>query len=106
MHRGALTAKQRRFLRAKGHHLEPLVQIGKDGVTEGVCAELDHALTDHELVKIRVLESSPAPRAAAAARLAGACRAEIAGEIGRTALLYRPHPEKPRIQLPGSGPSR
>jgi RNA-binding protein len=103
MSRGALTAKQRRFLRALGHHLDPLVKIGKEGVTDGVCAELEQALLDHELVKIRVLESCPDGRGAVASRLARSCEASVAGEIGRTALLYRAHPEKPRIELPASG---
>jgi len=97
-----LTGKQRRFLRACGHHLQPVVQVGKEGVTEGVLGALDHALLDHELVKVRVLETSPEDRRAVAQLLARGCTAQVAGEVGRTVLLYRPHPEEPRLQLPPS----
>jgi len=101
-----LTGKQRRYLRSLGHHLDPIVLVGKEGVTEGVGKELAHALLDHELVKVRLLDSCPQDRDAAAASLEKACGAAIAGEVGHTLLFYKPHPEKPRIELPRSGAAR
>ena len=72
-----LTGKQRRHLRALGHDLAPIAQVGKGGVSDAVIAAVDQALTDHELVKIRLLESVEVPRDDAAALLAARTGAEI-----------------------------
>lgn len=101
-----LTGKQRRFLRAKGHHLAPIVILGKEGVTQAVGAELDRALLDHELVKVRLLDSCPEDRKKVGAALGAACHAAVAGELGRTLLFYKAHPEKPRLVLPAAGALR
>ncbi len=93
-----LTGKQRRHLRALGHHLEPVVQVGKEGAAEGVIEALDAALEDHELIKIRFGENAPGDRHDLAATLAAATESEVAQVLGRTALLYRRHPEKPTIE--------
>ncbi len=94
-----LTGKQRRQLRALGHHLEPVVQIGKEGAAEGVIVALDAALADHELIKIRFSENAPGDRHDLAAALAAATDSEVAQVLGRTALLYRRRPEDPKIDL-------
>lgn len=96
----ALTGKQRRHLRALGHALAPVAMVGKGGVSEAVLAAIDHALADHELVKIKLLESLELDREAAAAQLAEGTRSQIAQVLGRTILLYRPDPDDPRIKLP------
>lgn len=101
-----LTGKQRRHLRALGHHLSPVVQVGKDGVTPAVGAALAQALLEHELVKVRLLETCPNKRPEASARLSVATASAVAGEIGRTILFYKPHPEKPRIVLPSASAAR
>ena len=49
-----LTGKQRRALRALGHHLEPVVLVGQNGITDGVVAAVDQALHDHELIKVKL----------------------------------------------------
>jgi RNA-binding protein len=95
-----LTGKQRRHLRSLGHHLEPVVQIGKQGLTEGTLAALDEALTQHELVKVRVGTECPDDRHDVAERIAPAMKAEVAQVLGRTLLVYRRHPKEPKIQLP------
>lgn len=96
----ALTGKQRRHLRALGHHLEPVVQLGKQGLTEGATAAVDQALTQHELVKVRVGTECPDDRDEIAERLGPPLHAEIAQVLGRTLLVYRRHPKEPKIQLP------
>lgn len=98
--RTPLTGKQRRYLRALGHHLEPVVQLGKHGLTEGVTQATDRALEDHELVKIKLGTECPADRDEVAQALAKDLNAEVAQTMGRTILLYRRHPKEPRIQLP------
>jgi RNA-binding protein len=88
----------RKRLRAAGHHLAPVVHVGKEGVTEPVLRQLDQALLDHELVKVKVGTESPEDRFEAAERLAPGAEAQIAQILGRTLLLYRKHPKKPRFE--------
>jgi RNA-binding protein len=89
----------RRSLRAAGHHLAPVVQVGKEGVTEALLRQLDRALLDHELVKVKAGTETPEDRFGTAdALLAGASGAQLAQILGRTLLLYRRHPEKPRFE--------
>ncbi len=89
----------RRRLRAAGHHLAPVVQVGKEGVTDAVLRQLDGALLDHELVKVKAGTETPEDRfATAEALLAGVEGAALAQILGRTLLLYRRHPKKPRFE--------
>lgn len=94
-----LTGKQRRHLRALGHHLEPVVQLGKHGVTDSVIRAADSALTDHELVKVRRGTECPDDRDVIAAALASALAAEVVQKIGHTVLLYRRRPDRPIIEF-------
>ena len=95
-----LTGKQRRHLRALGHHLAAVLQIGHEGVTDAVARQADEQLEAHELIKIKVSENSPHDRQEAAEQLAARCKAHLAQVLGRTALLYRRRKEKPEIVLP------
>lgn len=74
--------------------------VGKDGLTEAVAEALDTALTDHELVKVRVGNSATIDRKVAASELAEATSSAVAQVLGKTILLYRAHPDKPTIRLP------
>lgn len=96
----SLSGKQKRHLRALAHHLEPLVQVGKEGVTASVVAAADQALTDHELVKVRLPQVDRDERAEMATLLEQETGAAIAGTMGRIVLLYRRHPNEPVIHLP------
>lgn len=95
-----LSGKQRRYLRGLGHHLEPTVQLGKHGLTEGVTQAANNALEEHELIKIKLGTECPIERDEVAVSLAASLEAEVAQTLGRTILLYRRHPKEPRIQLP------
>jgi RNA-binding protein len=95
-----LTGKQRRHLRGLGHDLKPIVQVGKDGIDDGVVAAVDQALEDHELVKIRVGESADLDRHEAADAIARKTHSEVAQVLGNTVLLYRADPDEPEIVLP------
>ncbi len=88
----------RRRLRAAGHHLSPVVQVGKEGVTAAVVQQLAEALAAHELVKVKVGTESPEDRFEAAERLGREAGAQIAQILGRTVLAYRRHPEKPKFE--------
>lgn len=87
-----LTGKQRRTLRAMGHHLQPVVIVGQAGVTEGVIAAIEQALHDHELIKVKIAEG-PEDRHEAAERIAQATGAELAQLLGRTALFFKKRAE-------------
>jgi RNA-binding protein len=102
MTRRELDGKQRRYLRALGHHIKPVVQIGADGATSGVTQALDLALTRHELVKVRVLSKGADDLEELAEGLATGTSSAHAQTLGRTLLFYRAHPKKPRIVLPDS----
>ena len=93
-----LTGKQKRKLRALGHHLAAVVQVGQHGVTPAIVAAVEQALFDHELIKIKIGEG-PADRHEAAAKLAEETGAEVAQVLGKTLLLYKGREEKPVIVL-------
>ena len=95
----ALTGNQRRHLRALGHHLDAVVQVGHQGVTEAVGRALSRALNTHELVKVR-LAAAVDDRDAAAKALAVDTGAEVVQQIGRTVLLYLRRKKDPTIVLP------
>jgi RNA-binding protein len=96
----ALTGAQRRHLRALGHHLNPLVMLGKNGLTEAFLAQANQALADHELMKVKVLEACELTVDDAAPLLAERLHAAVAQTIGRLVLIYRPDPEDTRIHFP------
>lgn len=95
-----LTEKQRKHLRGLGHGLKPIVFIGNAGLSDAVAAETVRALTDHELIKVRVTGMERDARDEALASLASRTGSELVGRIGHIAILYRPNREKPRITLP------
>ena len=95
-----LTGKQRQFLKGLAHPLSPIVRVGKGGVTDTVIAETKKALHSHELIKVRVDVEESAERRASAERLASEADAQLAGTIGKVAILYRERDEEPEIKLP------
>jgi RNA-binding protein len=92
------STKLRKALRAAGHHLSAVVQVGKEGITDAVVRQLDEALGAHELVKVKIGTETPEDRFEAAERLGEATGALVAQILGRTILVYRRHPEKPRFE--------
>lgn len=95
-----LTGKQKRFLRAMGNEMDPILQVGKEGVTEAVVSSANEALEARELIKGRVLPNSLEEPKAAAKDLAGRTGAELVQVIGRNFLLYKESKNNPTIILP------
>jgi RNA-binding protein len=97
-----LTGKVRRLLRARGHHLRPVVLVGKEALSDSIVDATGVALFDHELVKVRLGENAEGDRHALAEELARRAGAQLVGLIGRTFLLYRERPEaeKPAKKQP------
>lgn len=94
-----LTKKQVQYLKALAHHLNPVVMIGNNGLTEGVLAETEVALTHHELIKVKIAGEDREMKtliADAIVRETGAYNVQI---IGKILVLYRPS-EARKIILP------
>lgn len=94
-----LDGRQRRKLRALGHHLAVVVRVGQEGVTPGVVAAVEQALWDHELVKVKLASEDRVTREEQVGTLAAGTGAEVAQVLGRTVLLYKPNPDEPRIEI-------
>ncbi|MBN2576425.1 MAG: YhbY family RNA-binding protein [Deltaproteobacteria bacterium] len=88
----------RRRLRAAGHALMPVVHIGKQGGTDAVLGQVMRALLDHELVKVKLGSECPETRFELAETFASLPRVHVAQILGRTILLYKRHPKKPRFE--------
>ena len=98
-----LAGKEARHLRGLGHHLSPLVMIGKDGVTDNLTTALEEVLAAHELVKVKIQDGCPYDRVEAAELLAQKSKSRIAQIIGKTFLLFRENKEQKedkKIKLP------
>ncbi|MDR1664269.1 MAG: ribosome assembly RNA-binding protein YhbY [Clostridiales bacterium] len=98
----ALTGKQRAYLRGLANGIEPVLQIGKQGVTPETVDSLNEVLEARELVKAAVLQNCDEEPRSVAETLAGRARAEIVQVIGRKIVLYRRSKEKQGITLPKS----
>jgi RNA-binding protein len=94
-----LNGKQIRFLRGLGHHLNPVVMVGKEDISGAVLAFVDEALDAHELIKVKLQEGCETDRHQAARELAEKAGAEVVQVLGRTILLFR-RGEKTKIKLP------
>ncbi|MEL0168722.1 ribosome assembly RNA-binding protein YhbY [Halopseudomonas sp.] len=94
----ALSSAQKKDLKRIGHHLKPIVIISEQGVSEGVLAELDRALNDHELIKIRVTVSDRDAKQALIAEACSQTGAELVQVIGKMAILLR-RAKKPNANL-------
>lgn len=90
----ALTPAQRKIHRADAHHLDPVVIIGGDGLTDAVLKEADGALKSHGLIKVRVFSDERAAREALLGTLAERLNAAPIQHIGKLLVLWRPMPPK------------
>ena len=96
-----LSNAQRQHLRRLANPMQPIVQIGKQGLTDGVRSNVDRALDAHELVKVKLLDFQD-EKDAIVADLVQATRSTLIGLIGGVAILYReqPDPDRRKIDLP------
>ncbi len=97
-----ITSRQRAYLRSLSNTLKATEQIGKNGLTDGLIAQIDESLERHELLKINVLETAGISGKLCAGELAEALGADVVQVIGAKVTLYRPasDPEKRTIELP------
>lgn len=93
-----LTSKQRAELRRLAHRMKPVVIVGNDGVTDALVQSVREAFNTRELLKVKALDSAPAPiREISDAIAAALGDAQTVQTIGRTAVLYRPDPDEPEL---------
>lgn len=95
-----LTSKQKSFLRSEAHHLDPIFQIGKSGLTDAILAQIDEALEARELLKVSVLQNCEEDKKEIAEKIGAHKQIEVVQVIGSVIVLYRESTEKKRIQLP------
>jgi len=95
-----LTGKQIRHLRGLGHHLDPVIRIGKEQLSENVLRSTEEALETHELIKVKLQEGCDLDRREVATALAEQTGASVVQVLGKTILLFR-RAEKEKISLPG-----
>ncbi|GAC1303259.1 MAG: ribosome assembly RNA-binding protein YhbY [Steroidobacteraceae bacterium] len=95
-----LSEKQKKYLRRLAHPLRPVVMLGNAGLTDGVIAELDRALGDHELVKVSARGAGRSARDAALAAMALRTGAALVHRIGNVGTFYRRRAQMPAILIP------
>jgi RNA-binding protein len=95
-----LSEKQKKHLRRLAHPMSPIVMLGNAGLTDAVVAELDRALTDHELVKVTARVGERDARNEALDALANRTRSELVQRIGHVGVFYRRRAELPKILIP------
>jgi RNA-binding protein len=95
-----LSRTQIRHLRGLAHALRPVVMVGAQGVSTAVLAELEQAISHHELVKVQIGGEDREARRAAVEQLSTHVNAEVVQAIGKTVTLFRRNPDAPRIELP------
>ncbi len=93
-----LTPAQRKEHRAAAHHLDPVVHVGGDGLTDAVIKETDHALKAHGLVKVRVFSDDRAAREGMLQTLAERLDAAPIQHIGKLLVLWRPLPPVEKVE--------
>jgi RNA-binding protein len=98
------TGELRRKLRAHGHPLRAIVRVGKSGITAGVLAQVAQTLFDHELIKVKIEAECPVDRFAIGDELAAQPGTQVVQIVGRTVLVYKRHPQKPRFEGAASRP--
>src|SRR5690625_1727221 len=95
-----LSGKQKRFLRAKAHHLKAVFQVGKSGVTDNMIEQLKDVLEKRELIKINILQNCLEDKHVVAEQIAIGTDAEIVQIIGNHIILYKESEDNKNIVLP------
>ncbi len=95
-----MTSKQRAYLRTMANSLDTIFQIGKGGIGENMCKQINDTLEARELIKLRVLENSDYTAKEAAAEIAETIGADVVQVIGTKFVLYKESKDKKRIILP------
>lgn len=90
-----LSNRERAHLKARAHALEPVVHAGSSGVTDRLVAEVDRALTAHELIKVKISTDDRADRVAIGDEICARTSATVVHRVGKVLILWRPRPIAP-----------
>jgi RNA-binding protein len=101
-----MTPAERRALRARAHHLQPVVMIGDAGLTPQVMREIEVNLKSHELIKVRVLGDDRNARDALLSAICEATAANGIQQIGKMLVIYRPRPPEEKKKAVKRRPAR
>lgn len=94
-----LSTKQKQYLKGLAHHLNPVVMLGGNGLTEGVLAEIDNALNHHELIKVKIAGADRETKQLIIDAIIRETQAQEVQKIGHVLVLYRQSEDK-KIHLP------
>lgn len=100
---GTLTGKQKKYLRGLAHHLEPVVFVGREGLSETVIQSVLDTLKTRELIKVKLGQNCAVPKKEAASRLAELTHTALVQLIGKTIILFQANKDlktDERITLP------
>lgn len=95
-----MSEPQKKYLRALGHNLKPVIMVGDAGLSDSLLAEFESTLSYHELIKVRVRIGDRAARDDIIEKLCLQGSAELVQRIGNIALLFRSNPDKQSIRVP------
>ena len=98
-----LSTRHKKYLKGLGHHLAPVVLIGKEGLSASLIEAIILELDRHELIKVKIGNNSGVDKQDASKILPDATKSDLVQLIGKTLLLYRKNPQRPkdeRIILP------
>ncbi len=94
-----LTNKQKQYLKGLAHSLKPVVQLGSNGLTEGVIAEIDNALNHHELIKVKIPSDDRDEKSIIMDAIVGETNSIKVQNIGHVLVIYR-QSDEPKIIIP------
>lgn len=89
-----LTSKQKKFLKKEAHSLRPILQVGKDGLSNNSFMMINDALKAHELIKVSLLQTCPSEPEEVILDIMARCHCEFVFKIGRTLIFYKPSKER------------
>lgn len=89
-----LNNKQIKYLKKVAHDLKPIIQIGKDGLSNNSFVTINQALKAHELIKVSMLQTCPSPAEEILLDVCARCHCEFVFKIGRTLIFYKESKEK------------
>ncbi|MCX7570459.1 ribosome assembly RNA-binding protein YhbY [Tumebacillus sp. DT12] len=95
-----LTGKQKRYLRSMAHHVTPVTQVGKGGVSDNMIEQINMALETKELIKVSILQNCEEDKDVVAKELAERSGAELVQLIGKQVVLYKESVDHKQIELP------
>ena len=95
-----ITGKQRSYLKGLANNIDPIFQLGKNGITDNFIKQVDEALEKREIIKIKVLNNSLLDAKEVASLLAEKTNAEFVQSIGNKFVLYRESKKNKKIILP------